>query len=382
MSGSFTVVDVDQAPSNLAVNVLELGNKGSAGTFIDTGPLTFSGGNVSFGGGTSSGDSGVYDGTISGITESPSTGNYLAAEPNGPVTISFSQPQEYFSIIWGSVDNYNSLVFTLVGGGTYTITGSQIEAAASGSDSKYVTVTIPGGYTEVQAYSTTAAFEFADVSYADTTTPAAGSAIPVAVDPNPDSICLLEGTGIATPEGRRLIETLRIGDLVTLSDGRRAPIRWIGRQTVAMRFADPLRNLPIRICANALGEALPERDLLVSPDHALAIDGVLIHASALVNNVTILRENDMPEMFIYYNIELAAHELILAENVPVETFIDNVDRRPFDNWAEYEAQHGRPEAIVEMDLPRAKSARQVPREISARLAARAGITDGDSVRAA
>jgi len=29
--------------------------------------------------------------------------------------------------------------------------------------------------------------------------------------------------------------------------------------------------------------------------------------------------------------------LILAENTPAETFVDNVDRLHFDNWAEYEA---------------------------------------------
>ncbi|GAA0587859.1 hypothetical protein GCM10009416_28070 [Craurococcus roseus] len=52
----------------------------------------------------------------------------------------------------------------------------------------------------------------------------------------------------------------------------------MGRQTVSRRSADPLRVLPVRIGARALGERLPRRGLLVSPDHALFLDGVLVHA--------------------------------------------------------------------------------------------------------
>jgi len=95
----------------------------------------------------------------------------------------------------------------------------------------------------------------------------------------------------------------------------------------------------------------------VSPDHALLIDGVLIHASALVNGTTILRESRVPETFVYHHVELADHALILAEGVAAETFVDNIDRMAFDNWAE---RGDEAEAIAEMDYPRAQSARQVP----------------------
>ena len=90
----------------------------------------------------------------------------------------------------------------------------------------------------------------------------------------------------------------------------------------------------------------------------------------------------MPERFTWYHIELASHALILAENIPVETFIDNVDRLAFDNWAEHEALYGQAEALHEMELPRAKSARQVPVEIRARLVALAGLPDEVSAQAA
>ena len=147
-------------------------------------------------------------------------------------------------------------------------------------------------------------------------------------------------------------------------------MRWIWRQTVVSVFADELRAYPIRIMAGALGENVPQRDLFVSPDHAILLEDCLVHAGALVNNTTIVRVTKPEPKFVYYHIELEDHSLILAEGVPAETFVDNITRRNFDNHADYEAFYGVDEvAIAEMEVPRAKSARQVPRAVRERLAA-------------
>ena len=58
-------------------------------------------------------------------------------------------------------------------------------------------------------------------------------------------LCLMPGTKIRTPKGEITVETLSRGDLVVTTDGRAAPVAWIGRCTVSTRFADPLRVLPI-----------------------------------------------------------------------------------------------------------------------------------------
>ena len=185
-------------------------------------------------------------------------------------------------------------------------------------------------------------------------------------------ICFLAGTMIATPESEVAVESLRAGDLVSLADGSSAPVTWLGLQTVSTSFADPLRVQPIRVKANALADGVPSRDLLVSPDHALLVDDTLIQAAALVNGVSVVRETEMEKTFTYYHVEVANHALILAENTPAETFIDNVDRMAFDNWDE----HPGDVQLVEMDLPRAKSARQVPAVTQARLAARGAALCG------
>ncbi len=182
-------------------------------------------------------------------------------------------------------------------------------------------------------------------------------------------LCFMPGTLVATPTGERLVEGLRAGDEVLTAEGMVAKVRWIGRQTFSRHFGDPARTLPVRIRAGALGDGLPRRDLRVSPDHALMLDGLLVQAGALVNGVTVLRDDEVPESFTYFHVELADHSLILAEGVPAETFIDNVGRMAFDNWAEHEAAGEIPAPMTELALPRVRSARQLPASLRARLGA-------------
>ena len=194
----------------------------------------------------------------------------------------------------------------------------------------------------------------------------------LAIDQVAFTVCFLAGTRIATPAGETPVESLAIGDVVLTADGRSVPVRWVGVQTVATLFADPLRSFPIRVTAGALGPDMPVRDLLVSPDHALFLDGVLVQAGALVNGTTIVRETAMPERFTYFHVELDDHSLILAEGVPAETFLDTVTRRRFDNWADYEARYGDTGPVLtELATPRIKSARQLPQALRERLAERA-----------
>jgi hypothetical protein len=187
------------------------------------------------------------------------------------------------------------------------------------------------------------------------------------------ALCFMRGTKIRTPDGEIAVETLQRGDPVSTVDGLSMPVAWIGRQTVSTRFIDPLRVLPIRIKQGALGDNIPSRDLLLSPDHAILIGDVLIQAGALLNGVSIVRESNVPETFTYYHVELDDHSLIFAEDTPAETFIDNVERLTFDNWQEHETLYPGGKPILEMRYPRAKAYRQVPRSIRDELMGRTGL---------
>lgn len=203
---------------------------------------------------------------------------------------------------------------------------------------------------------------------------------PLTIVEEDKAVCFMAGTMIATPAGERRVEELVAGDAVVASDGATRAVKWMWRQTIVTVFADALRGLPVTVKAGALGDNLPVRDLNVSPDHALLVEGMLVHAGALVNGTSVVRMTGLPERFTYYHIELEDHALVMAEGVAAETFVDNVTRRRFDNWAEYEAMFGDKTAIDELDLPRVKSARQLPSAMRARLQRRAvALDDGLSL---
>jgi hypothetical protein len=188
-------------------------------------------------------------------------------------------------------------------------------------------------------------------------------------------VCFTADTLIGTAAGEIAVQDLKIGDLIRTYDGRFVPIRWIGHQVVASRFRE-VQRLPVRVKATAFGEDVPCRDLIVSPDHALFVDDVLLQAAALVNGTSIVHEVNSPAFFTYYHVEVDDHSLIFAENTPAETFVDNVDRANFDNWDEYQLLYPRDKAVAELPYPRALATRQVPRIIRNRLAHRGNALYG------
>ena len=184
--------------------------------------------------------------------------------------------------------------------------------------------------------------------------------------------CFLSGSCIATPTGGVAVEDLSIGDEVKTLEGRRVSVKWIGRQTISTLFGTAERLMPVRFAAGSLGDGLPHTDLTVTADHGMLVDGVICHAGALVNGTTITRVPlaEMGESYTVYHIETEEHEIILANGAPAETFIDNVSRRVFDNFAEFEALYGDVPEMEELPYPRAMSARQVPQNIAERLKSR------------
>lgn len=152
-----------------------------------------------------------------------------------------------------------------------------------------------------------------------------------------DSVaCFCPGTRIRTDHGELPVETLRIGDRVVTCAGPLQPILWIGRRSYGGPFLAGRPQLrPVRIQAGALADGVPQRDLVVSPLHALCLDNVLVPAGLLVNGASVTQP-EVDEVH-YLHIELATHDLVWAEGAAAETFVDDDSRGMFHNAAEFAA---------------------------------------------
>ncbi|WP_280818944.1 Hint domain-containing protein [Methylobacterium variabile] len=143
-----------------------------------------------------------------------------------------------------------------------------------------------------------------------------------------DVICFATGTRIRTARGDVVVEDLRVGDLAVTVGGGSRPIRWIGSRTLdGTGRALPFNQGPVRIRAGAFGQGLPARDLRLSPGHPVLVGagadgagGVLVPAMCLINGTTIARE---PATAVtYWHVELDAYDILLAEGLPAESYLD------------------------------------------------------------
>ena len=353
-SGVTVDTSLSTNPSNSSITLVNVGSNGMNG-LVTSDTLSFGTGNtIAFGAATGSGAaSGVYDGTSSGVAATPfqNTRNYYAAEPGTGVTFTYGATQHYFGIEWGSVDTYNTLTFYNGSTVIYTLTGGQVTSSANGSQGSsgtdYVNINFSQlGFTSVVASSTSAAFEFASIASSPTTVPVTSGQTgkPTTVTPTDTKtgqpVCFLRGTRVMTVGGEVAIEDLydryRNDELrgddraVTALDGAPATlsIRWMGRRHIGRREVERGGDYPVRVRQDAVAAGIPCRDLLVTPEHCLFVDGRLIPARMLVNDRSIILDRGIAEFEIYH-LELERHSILLAERMTVESYLDTGNRNSF-----------------------------------------------------
>ena len=157
-----------------------------------------------------------------------------------------------------------------------------------------------------------------------------GGSTPVLTFSYPGSFipCFAAGTIIATPGGDVRVEDIRAGDHVLTISGQARAVVWTGSRIIDVaRHPRPETVRPIRIEAGAFADQVPCRDLLLSPDHSIHADGVLIPAKYLLNGLTIT-QLDQPSV-AYHHIELESHDVVLANGLPAETYLDTGNRTNF-----------------------------------------------------
>jgi hypothetical protein len=152
------------------------------------------------------------------------------------------------------------------------------------------------------------------------------------------SACYVTGTRLTAPEGVVRVEDVAVGTMVLTASGEARAVRWVGHRTVNCVLApDPAAVWPIRIKAGAVADQQPSRDLWVSPGHSIFISGVLIPAVMLVNGATIVQVPT--ERIEYWHVELDRHEVLLAEGLAAESYLDTGNRTDFANGGDFVQAH-------------------------------------------
>ena len=160
-------------------------------------------------------------------------------------------------------------------------------------------------------------------------------------------VCFVTGTHIRTTRGECAVEDLVVGDVAVTASGETRPIVWIGHRDNDCRRQRDLH--PIRVAAHAFGASLPERDLWLSPGHPVLVcadanneGGHLVPIMCLVNGTTIASVS--VNHVTYWHVELDEHDILFAEGLPTESYLDWGDRGFFAECADHALRN--PDFIV------------------------------------
>jgi Ca2+-binding RTX toxin-like protein len=142
--------------------------------------------------------------------------------------------------------------------------------------------------------------------------------------------CFTPGTLIATPKGERLVEELQVGDRIITRDNGIQEIAWVGHKPMAgTQLVQNPHLQPVLIKRGALGHGLPERDMMVSPNHRVLVSSdktqlyfeeseVLAAAKHMVGAEGIHTVNVMQTTYVHFMFE--RHEVVLSNGAWTESF--------------------------------------------------------------
>lgn len=146
----------------------------------------------------------------------------------------------------------------------------------------------------------------------------------------PVSPCFTPGTRIVTAAGEVAVEDLRPGDKVVTRDSGLQEIAWVGRR--ALSWADLAANpqlKPVFLAKGSLGRGLPERDMMLSPDHRLLVDhdrsaALFREREVLVAARHLGAAQGNPSVDVtgieYLHFMFDRHQIVLSDGVWTESF--------------------------------------------------------------
>ena len=141
-------------------------------------------------------------------------------------------------------------------------------------------------------------------------------------------LCFTRDTLIETGTGPRPVQDLSVGDMILTKDHGLQPLRWIGRKPCDLIGNNTVQSEihPYRLPKDSFGPNLPDRDLLLSPQHRIAIDAphaeLLFDQSELLVPVKhLLSSSKSTELASveYFHLMFDQHQVVYANGLPCES---------------------------------------------------------------
>ncbi|NJM82870.1 MAG: Hint domain-containing protein [Tabrizicola sp.] len=142
--------------------------------------------------------------------------------------------------------------------------------------------------------------------------------------------CFTPGTMIATDQGEVPAQHLKPGDRVITRDNGVQRIQWVGKNHLFLHdFQASPHLLPIVVRQGSLGKGIPERDMMVSPNHRILVASdrttlsfsepeVLVAAKHLMAGQAVQTVESSGTTYIHFMFE--RHEVILSDGAWTESF--------------------------------------------------------------
>jgi len=142
--------------------------------------------------------------------------------------------------------------------------------------------------------------------------------------------CFTPGSRVLTDAGEVAVQDLRRGDRVLTRDDGFQEIRWMAQRDLNQAELRRTASFnPVRIAKGSLGDGVPERDLVVSPQHRMLITGpraellfgeheVLVAATHLIGLPGVTRIFPMAISYIHFLFD--AHQIVRADGAWSESF--------------------------------------------------------------
>lgn len=145
--------------------------------------------------------------------------------------------------------------------------------------------------------------------------------------------CFLKDSLIKTKNGYMPVQDIAPGEMVSVfidDKEEQKEVVWAGTAHVVVNanLPEDQAGFPVHILKNSISENVPFKDILITPEHCLFVEGKFVPARMLVNGRSIYYDTTITS-YDYYHIEAEKHSVIMADGVLTESYLDTGNRRNF-----------------------------------------------------